>query len=297
MRFWVCWPTESGKETWYIENTRRKWFVWVGGRKNKIAIQCDTMQLKWKTNLLSYRFFWWQNKIHIVSLFSMDVRMENSVLVMLFTNKKTKITEQISVHEKKIIVNILWFSSIYILFCSHILPHFHLAYIYRWCFTSWRKSKLRIKKHTQTQNLWLLSVWNKMKTERTMAEMRLTVTPLQRHFDIKHLLICALPIQQTEFHKHTVEMRECNDIGFRFHRSNYSRFFAHSHPRITERKRYFRIRSLELLSHSLAPNRLSISLFDLSLHCIDCTNNDDDHDDKKITRKHFISMNTNIGFL
>lgn len=31
----------------------------------------------------------------------MDVRMENSVLVMLFTNKKTKITEQISVHEKK----------------------------------------------------------------------------------------------------------------------------------------------------------------------------------------------------
>lgn len=93
-------------------------------------------------------FFLWQNKIHIVSLFSMDVRMENSVLVMLFTNKTTKITEQISVHErKKIIVNILWFSSMYIRFCSHILPHFYLAYIYRCCFTSWRKSKLRRKKH------------------------------------------------------------------------------------------------------------------------------------------------------
>lgn len=50
--------------------------------------------------------------------------------------------------------------------------------------------------------------------------------------------------------------------------------------------------SVELLSHCLAPNRLNISLFDLSLHCIDCCTDDDK---KKITRKHFISMNANIS--
>lgn len=73
-------------------------------------------------------------------------------------------------------------------------------------------------------------------------EMQFSAMPqnAKRHFVIEHLVKCSSP----NFSHTSAEMRECNDIGFPLHRSNYC--------------------VAESLSHRILFNRWNFALFYLS---------------------------------